>query len=136
MAVIRECFEEVGILLAYRKDGFDKLNGFAELDVVENAQEHLQKMIDTKQLEMPNSVSYRFAGNYENQVRATKRLGIVIPLALALIFLILYFQFRSVAVASMVFSGVFVAFSGGFIMIWLYGQTWFLNFEIFNINRF
>ncbi|MCB0682778.1 MAG: efflux RND transporter permease subunit, partial [Saprospiraceae bacterium] len=47
---------------------------------------------------------------------------------------ILYFQFRSVAVTTMVFSGVFVAFSGGFIMIWLYGQDWFLNFELFGNN--
>jgi Cu(I)/Ag(I) efflux system membrane protein CusA/SilA len=30
----------------------------------------------------------------------------------------------------MVFSGIFVAFSGGFIMIWLYGQEWFLNFSV------
>ncbi len=30
----------------------------------------------------------------------------------------------------MVFSGIFVAFAGGFIMIWLYGQDWFLNFDI------
>lgn len=29
----------------------------------------------------------------------------------------------------MIFSGIFVAFSGGFIMLWLYGQGWFLNFS-------
>jgi Cu(I)/Ag(I) efflux system membrane protein CusA/SilA len=33
-----------------------------------------------------------------------------------------------------VFSGVFVAFSGGFIMIWLYGQEWFMNFDVFGTN--
>jgi Cu(I)/Ag(I) efflux system membrane protein CusA/SilA len=33
-----------------------------------------------------------------------------------------------------VFSGVFVAFAGGFIMIWLYGQDWFMNFELFGTN--
>jgi Cu(I)/Ag(I) efflux system membrane protein CusA/SilA len=32
------------------------------------------------------------------------------------------------------FSGVFVAFSGGFIMLWLYGQPWFMNFPIGGIN--
>ena len=30
----------------------------------------------------------------------------------------------------MVFSGVFVAFAGGFILLWLYGQEWFLNFSV------
>ena len=34
----------------------------------------------------------------------------------------------------MVFSGIAVAFAGGFIMIWLYGQDWFLNFGFFGEN--
>jgi Cu(I)/Ag(I) efflux system membrane protein CusA/SilA len=32
------------------------------------------------------------------------------------------------------FSGVFVAFSGGFLMLWLYGQGWFLNFSVAGMN--
>ena len=83
---------------------------------------------------MPAGVKYKFTGNYENQIRATKRLTLVVPICLLVIFLILYFQFRSVTTASMVFSGIFVAFAGGFIMIWLYGQGWFMNFEIASIN--
>jgi Cu(I)/Ag(I) efflux system membrane protein CusA/SilA len=59
---------------------------------------------------------------------------IVIPISLILIFLILYFQFRSAISASLVFSGIFVAFSGGFIMLWLYGQSWFADFSIFGTN--
>ena len=55
-------------------------------------------------------------------------------IALLLIFLILYFQFGHVAPTVMVFSGIFVAFSGGFIMIWLYGQDWFLNFDVAGMN--
>jgi Cu(I)/Ag(I) efflux system membrane protein CusA/SilA len=53
---------------------------------------------------------------------------------LLIIFLILYFQFKSIATSLMVFTGILVAFSGGFIMIWLYGQTWFLNFDVFGFN--
>ena len=34
----------------------------------------------------------------------------------------------------MVFTGIAVAFAGGFIMIWLYGQDWFLNFNFFGEN--
>jgi Cu(I)/Ag(I) efflux system membrane protein CusA/SilA len=34
----------------------------------------------------------------------------------------------------MVFTGIFIAFSGGFIMIWLYGQPWFMDVEIFGTN--
>ncbi|HPT11191.1 MAG TPA: efflux RND transporter permease subunit, partial [Bacteroidales bacterium] len=32
------------------------------------------------------------------------------------------------------FSGVFVAFSGGFLMLWLYGQEWFMNFSVAGMN--
>ena len=82
------------------------------------------------ELVVPPGVSYQFSGSYENQVRAEKRLGIVVPLVLVVIFLILYFQFRSVGTALMIFSAIALAFSGGFIMLWLYGQDWFMNFSI------
>ncbi|MBL4847163.1 MAG: efflux RND transporter permease subunit, partial [Planctomycetes bacterium] len=79
-------------------------------------------------------INYKFTGTYENQIRAEKTLAVVVPLALAVIFLILYFQFRSVTTSLMVFTGILVAFSGGFIMIWLYGEAWFLNVDMFGIN--
>lgn len=113
---------------------FDKKEGFAEVSVVENAQNYLQSKIDSGELIIPAGVSYKFTGNYENQIRATKRLMIVVPISLIVIFLILYFQFRSVVTSSMVFTGIFVAFSGGFIMIWLYGQPWFMNFSLADMN--
>jgi Cu(I)/Ag(I) efflux system membrane protein CusA/SilA len=113
---------------------FDKKEGFAEVNVVENAQDYLQSKIDSGELNIPAGVSYKFTGNYENQIRATKRLMIVVPISLLVIFLILFFQFRSVITSSMVFSGIFVAFAGGFIMIWLYGQPWFMNFSVAGIS--
>jgi Cu(I)/Ag(I) efflux system membrane protein CusA/SilA len=110
---------------------FDKEDGFSEVEVVNNAQEYLQSKIDEGILEVPNGINYRFAGNYEQQVRASKRLSLVVPIALAIIFLILYFQFKSITISLMVFSGVFIAFAGGFIMIGLYDTAWFLNFNFF-----
>ncbi|MBN1649721.1 MAG: efflux RND transporter permease subunit [Bacteroidales bacterium] len=106
---------------------FDKKEGFAEVDVVENAQAYLKDKIDKGEFILPAGVSYVFTGNYENQIRATKRLTIVVPIALLIIFLILYFQFRSISLTSLIFSGILVALSGGFIMLWLYGQPWFLD---------
>ena len=113
---------------------FDKLEGFAEVNVVENAQALIQSKIDSKELMVPKGVNYQFTGTYENQLRAEKTLSVVVPLALTIIFLILYFQFRSVTTSFMVFTGIAVAFAGGFIMIWLYGQDWFLNFSFFGEN--
>ena len=113
---------------------FDKLDGFAEVSVVENAQALIQQKIDSGNLIVPKGINYKFTGTYENQLRAEETLSIVVPLALVIIFLILYFQFRSVTTSLMVFTGIAVAFSGGFIMIWLYGQDWFLNFNFLGEN--
>jgi Cu(I)/Ag(I) efflux system membrane protein CusA/SilA len=79
-------------------------------------------------------VNYAFAGSYENQIRAQKTLSVVIPLALFIIFLILYLEFHSASTTMLVFSGIIVAWSGGFLMIWLYGQPWFLDFDVFGVN--
>ncbi len=113
---------------------FDKETGYSEVEVVKNTQAYLQKKIESGALKVPAGVSYKFAGNYEQQIRSNKRLAIVVPIALGLIFLILYFQFKSVMTSLMVFSGVFVAFSGGFILLWLYGQDWFLDVDFFGMN--
>ncbi|NEW78599.1 MAG: efflux RND transporter permease subunit [Gelidibacter sp.] len=113
---------------------FDKNEGKAEVDVVEEANKILQEKIASGALVLPKGVTYKFAGNYEHQIRASKRLSIVIPISLGLILLLLYFQFKTIIASLIHFSGVFVAFAGGFIMIWLYGQDWFLNFEVSGIN--
>jgi copper/silver efflux system protein len=113
---------------------FDKIGGKAEVDVVEEAGRVLRDKINSGELTLPAGVTYSFAGNYENQVRATKRLAIVIPLSLFIILLLLYFQFRTITASLIHFSGVFVAFAGGFIMIWLYGQDWFMNFSVGGTN--
>jgi Cu(I)/Ag(I) efflux system membrane protein CusA/SilA len=109
---------------------FDKQEGYAEVDVMNNARIYLDEKIKSGELSLPEGVSYVFTGNYENQVRATKQLMLLVPLSLLIIFLILYFQFRSVTITSMIFTGIIVSFAGGFIMIWLYGQQWFMNFSI------
>ncbi len=113
---------------------FDKLDGFAEVDVVENAQALFKEKIAAGKLIVPKGITYQFTGTYENQLRAEKTLTVVVPLALAIIFLILYFQFKSVSTSLMVFTGITVAFAGGFIMLWLYGQDWFFNFNMFGEN--
>jgi Cu(I)/Ag(I) efflux system membrane protein CusA/SilA len=113
---------------------FDKKEGYAEVDVVNEAQAMIQQKIDSGDLIVPAGVNYKFSGSYENQVRAEKRLSIIVPLVLLIIFLILYFQFKSVTTSLMIFTGVAMAFSGGFIMLWLYGQGWFANFIVFGTN--
>ncbi|MCX2838348.1 efflux RND transporter permease subunit [Salinimicrobium sp. MT39] len=113
---------------------FDKEADVAEVDVVENAQALINEKIESGEFVVPPGVSYKFAGNYENQLRAAKTLSIVIPISLLAIFLLLYFQFGNFQTTLMAFSGVFVALSGGFILLWLYNQTWFLDFNLLGEN--
>ncbi len=113
---------------------FDKKSEYAETDVVEECQAYLQQKIELGEFQVPAGVSYTFAGNYENQVRATKKLAVVLPLALFIILMILYLQFRSTLTSLMVFSGIIVAWAGGFLMIWCYAQPWFFDVNLFGTN--
>ena len=113
---------------------FDKKPGKAETNVVEEARAYLLEKIEDGELKLPKGVSFSFTGHYENQVRANKKLKVILPLALFIIFIILYLQFKSVSTSALVFSGVAVAWSGGFAMIWLYAQPWFLDFSVFGTS--
>ena len=59
---------------------------------------------------------------------------LVVPIALAVIVLLLYVQFKSLYLSLQVFTGVFIAWSGGFVLLWLYGQSWFMNFSLLGEN--
>ncbi|MFN8240997.1 MAG: efflux RND transporter permease subunit [Bacteroidales bacterium] len=113
---------------------FDKIEGFSEVTVAENVEKHIRNKLSSGETVLKPGVTFKLSGNYENQLRATRRLALVIPVSLVLILLLLYMQFKTVTASLIHFSGVFVAFSGGFIMLWLYGQDWFLNFSISGIN--
>ncbi len=113
---------------------FDKMAGYAETDVVEAANAYLQERIKNGEIKIPGNTSFKFIGNYQNQVRSEKRLMIVLPLSLLLIFLILYLEFTSIPTTLLVFTGIAIAWSGGFIMIWLYSSSWFFNFSIFGVH--
>lgn len=123
---------EDGFLVGYVL--FDKENGYSEVEIVKNAKQLFSEKLENGSLKIPAGTSFAFAGNYEQQVRANKRLAIVIPIALALIFLILYLQFNSVFISMMVFTGVFIAFAGGFILLDWYADPAFLDFQFFGKN--
>jgi len=59
---------------------FDKIENMVEVDVVKEADKVLKENWIPVQLFLPAGVTYKFAGNYEHEVRATKRLAIVVPL--------------------------------------------------------
>ena len=112
---------------------FDKRPGFSEVETVDACRRYLDEMRASGELALAAGVTYEFAGSYENQLRAERRLTLILPLALFAIFMILYFQFRTVGTTLIVFSGIAVAWAGGFLLIWLYAQPWFLDFSVFGV---
>ncbi|MGM0596970.1 MAG: efflux RND transporter permease subunit [Myxococcota bacterium] len=113
---------------------FGGKDGYSEIEVVQAVLTQIKKEIDNKQLQLPSGSSYEPAGNFKNHQRFQRRLKIIIPLSLVVIFLIIYLQFRSIITAFLIFSGIALAWSGGFIMIWLYGQSWFLDFSFMDVE--
>jgi Cu(I)/Ag(I) efflux system membrane protein CusA/SilA len=87
-------------------------------------------MVASGRLRLPGGVSYRLDGSFVNEQKANQTLRVVVPVALGLILLVLYLQFRSLTTTLLVFSGIAVAFSGGFLLIWLYSRQWFLDFHV------
>ncbi len=114
---------------------FDNVSGISAVETVENVRRHLDDQIAAGNLSVPTGVSYTFEGEFKNQQRAAERLMLILPVTLLIIFLLLYFQFRSVAMSFIIFSGIALAWAGGFVMLWLWGQPWFLDFGLFGVNQ-
>jgi copper/silver efflux system protein len=69
-------------------------------------------------------------GSFKNQQRAAERLAVVLPITLLIIFLLIYFQFRSVHHHhAHCFSALSLVWAGGFIMLWLYGESLVLELQ-------
>jgi len=74
-----------------------------------------------REVALPAGYFIRFGGQFEHLQRAQQRLAIVVPLALGLIFGLLYLTFRSVPDALRVFAAVPLAVVGGVVALWLRG---------------
>ncbi len=109
---------------------FGGREGLAEVEVVRAAREGLARRVADGRLVLPGGVGYEFAGAWEAEVRASRTLAFILPVAGLIIFLLLYLQFQSVLNTAIVFLGVIVAFSGGFLLIWLYGRPEFLDVDV------
>lgn len=71
------------------------------------------------EVELPPGYSVEYGGQYENLIRAERRLYLVVPLALGLILSLLYLSFGSVRDALMIFTGVLFARVGGVLGLWV-----------------
>ncbi len=78
----------------------------------------IQKIVDTK-IKLPSGYRVTYGGQFENLQSAKDRLMIAVPIALALIFILLYFAFGSIKEALMVYSAIPLSAVGGVLFLWI-----------------
>jgi Cu(I)/Ag(I) efflux system membrane protein CusA/SilA len=88
-----------------------------EVSVVEDADKLIQAKIASGELHFPPGYYYKWAGQFENQVRSMKRLSLLVPLCLLADFVLLYMGFKRWWVALLCFTAIIVSASGGFLML-------------------
>ena len=93
---------------------FDHAPGTSAVEAAANVREAIESAVDNGTLNVPSGVTYRLAGEFEDQQRAADRLALIVPITLLLIFLLIYFQFRSTMTALIILSAIALAWGGGF----------------------
>jgi Cu(I)/Ag(I) efflux system membrane protein CusA/SilA len=94
-----------------------------EVSVVEDAERLLQTAVRDGRLKIPAGYYWEWSGQFENQVRATKRMQILVPVCLFIMFVMLYLGFKRWWVAPIIYFGVLVSAAGGFIVLGLWGAN-------------
>lgn len=80
------------------------------------------RQVTAANVDLPSGYTLEWGGQFENQQRASARLAIVVPVALGLIFLLLFVTFKSIRQALLVLSNIPFAMTGGIIALWLSGE--------------
>ncbi len=80
------------------------------------------KLAVAEKVKLPEGYHITWGGQFENQQRAAARLAVVVPVALALIFLLLFATFGSLKQAAIVFANIPFALVGGIVALWLSGE--------------
>ena len=112
-----------GPVLVAHEDG----SRFASVQANVSGRDLVSYVADAKQavatkVKLPEGTRLEWGGQFENQQRAAARLGLVVPVALALIFVLLMTTFGSVRQSVLVFANIPFALVGGVIALWASGQ--------------
>jgi len=88
---------------------------------VQSVVDEVQKKIE-KSLKLPTGYYITYGGQFENLVAAKERLAVAVPVALLLIFVLLFFTFHSVRQSLLIYSAVPLAAVGGVFALWIRGM--------------
>jgi heavy metal efflux system protein len=83
-----------------------------------------------QEVKLPGAYSVEFGGQFENLQKARTRLAVVVPSAMALIFVLIFLAFGSLRQAALVYSGVPLAVTGGVAALWLRGMPFSITAAI------
>lgn len=97
-----------------------------EVSVVNDAEALLQRALQDGRITLPAGYYWEWSGQFENQVRATARMRILVPITLLIMFVMLYLGFQRWWIAPVIFFGVLVSAAGGFIML----ELWDVNLSV------
>lgn len=85
---------------------------------VESVVKEIQGKLDAR-LKLPEGYFVTYGGQFENLVQASARLSIAVPIALALIFILLFFTFKSIKQSLLIFTAIPFSAIGGVFALWL-----------------
>lgn len=80
-----------------------------------------------RDVQLPSGYTLRWGGQFENLQKASKRLAIAVPVALILIFALLYMTFNSVNLAMLIYLNVPIAATGGVLLLWMRGMPFSIS---------
>ncbi|WP_149274144.1 CusA/CzcA family heavy metal efflux RND transporter [Pareuzebyella sediminis] len=86
----------------------------------------VQKLVD-ENIELPVGYNITYGGQFENLQSAKARLLVAVPIALLLIFILLYFAFKSVKEALLIYSAIPLAAVGGVVLLWIRGMPFSIS---------
>lgn len=85
------------------------------------------EVILNEHLDLPAGYYIDYGGQFENLRNATRRLKLVVPIALLLIFIFLHFAFKSIKEAALIFTAVPLSIVGGVFLLWIRGMPFSIS---------
>ncbi|MGC2578418.1 MAG: CusA/CzcA family heavy metal efflux RND transporter [Terrimicrobiaceae bacterium] len=80
-----------------------------------------------EQVELPSGYAVEFGGQFKNLQEARARLGIIVPAALIVIFLLIFMAFGSLRQVLLIYTGIPLAVTGGIFALWLRGMPFSIS---------
>lgn len=93
---------------------------------VKSAVDEIQSKLKEK-IKLPPGYYFSYGGQFQNLVEANKRLSLAVPAALVLIFVLLFFTFRSVKQSLLIYTAIPLSAIGGVFALWLRGMPFSIS---------